>query len=81
MITDPNSRGQSHFESRSGRLNHIRKVSPEERLESCGDENLGNERCYGKLDFLGVSKVNRFKAKQDYSWLSLKGAVLVSGTV
>ena len=51
-ITDPNSRGQGHFESRSGRLSHIRKVLPDDGLESW-DENLGDERSYGKLEFLG----------------------------
>lgn len=52
LITDPNSRGQSHFESRRGRLSHTRKVPPDDGLESW-DENLGGERSYGKLEFLG----------------------------
>lgn len=52
LITDPNSRGQSHFERRSGRLSHTRKVPPDDGLESW-DENLGGERSYGELEFLG----------------------------
>lgn len=52
LITYMNSGGQSHFESRSGKLSQMRKVSPADRLESCGDENLGNEGRQERLGFL-----------------------------
>lgn len=60
MISDPDSR--EAVMSSSGRLSHIRKVCPDDRLESCGNENPSDEESHGKLEFLGVFKVNKFKA-------------------
>lgn len=53
---------EGSYESSSGRLSHIRKVCPDDRLESCGNENPSDERSHGKLEFLGVFKVSKFKA-------------------
>lgn len=58
LIRATDSRGQHHFRSRSGRLNHTRKIPPDDRLGSCMDEDLGDERCYGMLGFLVVSEIN-----------------------
>lgn len=52
----------SYCESSSERLGRIRKVCPDDRRESCGSENLSDERSHRKLKFLRVSKVSKFKA-------------------